>query len=148
MNHNNNLGLRLKTFTIALLFFIMFSFVSWFSLAEEQNDAKQAFILLSPAEQLEKIFRETKYFGIDYMTYRTVFLENHEAKSLLFSRFKAIEVQRYGDPVNYKFSILDNMLAWAMKIYSTNLRNMPGRPSGDSKFSLLSDGRLSALFQT
>jgi hypothetical protein len=92
------------------MFLIILFFVSWFPLTGEQNDARQAFRLLSPAEQLEKIFKETNYFGIDYIWHRTVFLENPEAKSLLFTHFNSIEVPRYGDPVGIRYSILDNML--------------------------------------
>jgi hypothetical protein len=46
------------------IFFVTLFFVLWFSWADEQNDTLQAFKLLSPTEQLEKIFTETKYLGI------------------------------------------------------------------------------------
>jgi hypothetical protein len=93
-----------KTLFIALLF------VSWFSLAEDQEDTSQVFKQLNPAEQLETILRETKYLGTDYIRHRTIFLENPEAKSLLFTRFNSIEIRWNGSPVNITYSILDNML--------------------------------------
>jgi hypothetical protein len=100
------------------IFFIILFLASLFSWADEQNDTSQAFKQLSPAKQLEKIFTETKYLGIDYMWHRELFLENQEAKSLLFTCFNSLEVQRYGSPVNIRYSILDDMLY--MTLYLKN----------------------------
>jgi hypothetical protein len=92
-------------------------------LPEDQRNELLAFKLLTPVEQLDYILQEpprSGMLGMDKIRRRLVFLENPEAKPLLFARFNSIEVPCNTDSMGqHIYHIFISMFIG--ELYSQNL---------------------------